>query len=457
MARRSIWVGGIADDDAINIQIIGVMKRARNTKVFVRVGTSQQRIIKAKYDLYGRHVTLQKQSIGSEPAHGCNEAFCNPQNESDLIQMGVLCGPALTRNVWVCDRGVTHVCTPELCLLGVRANMGEIVCPLSGLVLRIDQRPEQSSDPDWKPHWKPVSVAEQRRSRKRPRLRRSHSAGTSTPEERAANVKKNLPKRADVTRRAERVVETLLYSRVRRQQNEAHKRRCMERAARDVKAYRMQQKNCNQLPRLPHIMQLVSNAWLPPAPFTELQRSENIINLYGAIVTQIWDRVLRFMLTPWESGGQRIMLFEQGIRPSVDNVILGTLYMMREGYSPNNQSMVPSDPFLAHGLPTQKDLPLFNFAKREVAPGLTLLRNMYNRALECHVPPHYLRLDFEALRQYGYGIAPSMQDDDQGQEAQQHQQHQQRQPFKSVSRYHVCTQCRQRFTTADELDDHYCW
>ena len=126
--------------------------------------------------------------------------------------------------------------------------------------------------------------------------------------------------------------------------------------------------------------------------------------MYGAIVTQVWDRVLQYMLTPWEAGGQRIMLFQTGIRPSADHIILGTLYMMREGYSPNNVCMLPKDPFLAHFLPWQKDLQLFGIEKKDVAPGKNLLRKMYNRALECKVPAHLLRLDYEALTRYGYGV-----------------------------------------------------
>lgn len=382
------------------------MKRGRP---YVAVSQSQQRIVAAKQRLYRIQIILEDQPLGTHPSHICQDAFCNPQNEPDLIHLGALPGPPLTTNVWVCNRGTTHVCTPQHCQLQQASRTGEMVCPLSGMVHGVDRRPEQKSDPDWTPHWAPLSKAEQKQFQKRHKTTPTAKPEyASIIEERAANVKRNLPKRRDVTQRAKQTVAKLLYSMVRKRQNDIYRQRCRVRADRAIQAYCLRQKQRNQLPRIPVMMELISNAWIDDLPFAELERDENRIQLYGTIVTQVWDRVLDFMLTPWEAGGERMMLFTQGIRPSADQVILGTLYMMREGYAPNGISLLPQDPYLAHYLPWQKDLHLFGIKKRDISPGKNLLRSMYNRALECNVPVHVLRLDYNALQRFGYGVHQGM-------------------------------------------------
>ena len=431
-------------------------KRPGNTdrSVYVSVRQSQQRIVAAKLCLHGVRVQLEQQAWTDNPSHTCRKGYCTPENEPDLILAGVLQGPPLTNNVWVCHKGVTHVCSSATCRLAMATRHGTIVCPLSGQVMGQEHRPEQRASDTWTPHWKPLAKALQPKIRTLEQVRadRQHAltkSNVSTPETRAANVIKNLPKRQDVQRRAEKVVALLLYNRVRRQQNLAHQKACREHAERAISVYRSNQRARNQLPCIITMITLTNNAWAEPLPFVELKRDENVIRLYAAIVTQIWDRVLRFMLMPWQQGGRRIMLFDQGIRPNVDHVILGTLYLMREGYMPNNIPLLPRDPMLAHHLPLQKDLPLFDFPKRSVTPGKNMLRDMYNRALKHHVPVHLLQLDFDALHQYGYGLSP------QERAAQQAANHVVRHTLSA--RYHACTTCRQKFDTTEALHQHFCW
>lgn len=436
-------------------------------QLLVSVRQSQARIVGAKERYYHRRITLQDQPIGTQPSHQCHRAYCNPQNERDLIALNILRGPLLLDNVWVCDRGVTHVCTPEYCRLGQLANQGEIVCPLSGMVVGIHVLPEQSSDPDWTPHWKPISAAQHRREtrhltqNKRQRAQDANDYMTQA-EERAANVRNNLPKRQDVALRARRIVETLLYSKVRKRQNALHRQQCKERGERRIQDYVMHQRNQHQLPCMLKMIEIINNVYRQPEPFVILERDENMINLYGTIVCQVWDRVLDLLLSPCDTnaGGSR-MLFDVGIRPNVDHVILGTLYMMREGYAPSNESVLPRDPFLAHYLPTQKDLPLFDFNKKAVSPGQTMLRNMYNRAIECKIPMHRLQLDYSVLEQFGYGIAQSQLGGIIKMHASTQQQQQDDNDLPllrpSTSRYHMCQKCHQRFTSIDKLRDHFCW
>lgn len=431
------------------------MKRGAPSRgPYVRVGVSQRRIVAAKQILYGIRIDLHDQPLGTPPPHACHEDFCNPQNEPDLIELGVLRGPAMTRNVWVCNKGVTHVCTRDTCRLGRLANRGEIVCPLSSIVYATETRPEQRSAPEWTPHWKPVSVADEKRARYKPPAPAKRIS--SNAQERAANVKKNLPKKAAVLQRAHSTISLLLYSSVRKTINNEYVKQCRARCARDIIQYRATCDAHNQLPRLTRIIELTNNAWVEGMPFVILNRDPSVIGLYGNIICQIWDRLLRFMLTPVMIKGKYSMLFAQGKRPNLDQVILGALYLMRNGYAPKGSVMLPRDPFLETHLPMQKDLHRFEIAKKSVAPGMGLLRDMYNAALAARIPEQKLRLDYAALEQYGYAVIHSSTNDD-ALPSDETPRTEQSRVIESESRYHWCKECRQRFTSADDLDGHYCW
>ena len=105
---------------------------------------------------------------------------------------------------------------------------------------------------------------------------------------------------------------------------------------------------------------------------------------------------------------------------------------------------------LAHYLPWQKDLHLFDIEKRDVAPGKNLLRSMYNRAIECKVPAHLLRLDYTKLEQFGYGIqrevVSNANNDDNGDNVDV-----------NIGNSVTCDSCHQKFSTQHQRDAHLCF
>lgn len=172
-------------------------------------------------------------ALDSYHPHMCAHDYCQPQTQQQISG-----NPGDNTTVFVCKYGQYHVCDLEHCQCSV--------CPISGICYGHGGS-YSSYDPTDFRTWEPAQEHEEVPSF-------FVLDGLSGPLEPAEKRQKHFHvKTGSILKRAEQVVETLLYSQERNKINSEHSARQKKDRTREKDNYVTQCKKRNQLPNMIHI------------------------------------------------------------------------------------------------------------------------------------------------------------------------------------------------------------
>lgn len=361
---------------------------------------------------------LSSQLKLARDVHVCSAETCSPISESALVQRGILVGPALTSNVFLCLRGTVHVCTEAACEHFGYSNTR--TCHVSGFQFgTLESQYDKEDYRTW---------------RSKPETRGSASSGSAvdlrlflsqsgslesmvappTPllmaasaaveeEEEEEGTKKRIPARKRATDEELRaivsgMIKLLLYSPNRVNRNREAIKAHLQEANEARNTYERQQHKNKQLPFFTDIYRLVGKYTSKPLPFDEFVYSPNLHDYYVSIVMQVWNMVMRYYTPLGEKEYEEDGVTEIPPRVDVGNVCLGVLYSMRQGVRYNGNTMLEKDDFLLMNLPTGPDLlNYFNIRKRRVSVGEKIVTQTYENAQAENAPLSALLIDVTLL------------------------------------------------------------
>lgn len=392
-------------------------------------------------------------------AHLCHKNKCHPENESDLIRQGLLKGPPLTKNVYLCDMGAVHVCTARSCEL--YGNSFSQVCHISGLQTGNIYSSYSSDDSrTWysRPEYenrgssKKTAVFVQEsfvtgsidrrrllsqsgsmisamRTQRKQAAKRQRQRVTSMPEQalpptnigntavaeqpkpaplpsgkaykriKRTTYNKPIPM-STVKLRAEKMVRLLLFSSCRQNLNQKMQAKHEKEAcdARDTYI-----KGCmedGQFGFATDIYRLMADKLSAPLPLDIFVFDESLFNYYVDVICQVWRLVTKYYVHPKhkqydEDTGEEIFR-----KVNVDHVCIGVLYSMRLGWKFNKTFLLPQDNFLFCHLPRINDLTEFDgISKPACTSGSSILKTTYENAVNQSVPLSELTLKVEHLKE----------------------------------------------------------
>jgi hypothetical protein len=200
----------------------------------------------------------------------------------------------------------------------------------------------------------------------------------------------NVPSRANVRRKVERVIYALLYGPERKLLVE--EQLCERSHQRESKTngYRMECNRRNEFYNLIDELMISSHCMNRPDALHVLEPDSARVRYYTNIVLQVWDRALKFLVGRGPSGELT------SPKPNVITITVATMYFMQQGYSPRGIEMLPYDPYLSQ-LPRPADLPKFELTKRCDTTGTNLIMSMYENALSSNADLKLIQLDYDEL------------------------------------------------------------
>lgn len=378
----------------------------------------------AFYEPVVQQMLLAKRGlISRQPCHVCAGRLCNPQNESMLIAAGLL-HPSRSRrtlNVFVCDLGGVHICTKYLCQF-------DEICPISGAKqhdeiswyegggpVSIDKwvndhsgigpigqcfeidwgddvQPERIIPgpgnifsclltPDWsvQPHTHPIPKLVNRPTSP---IRRLFDLDSDAENE-VEKPKEHSWNRDLALRRMERgarmLVSRLLFNRNPRKRLNASQSATTDHRAEIVTTNYI--KRCaekRQMPVNAHLKIIYLNSkLLTRESLPLLTYDEDRIQRYVHHILRCWDIVSRFGGSGNRNAGQGTCTI----------MVIATLYSMQTGLTVGNFNVLPSDPWLAKGLPPIKKLGMYqpssiNYVQAH-RKGRRLIEDATLQAIEC--------------------------------------------------------------------------
>ncbi len=285
--------------------------------------------------------------------HACRRETCNPQNEPELTNM------PLTNCVYLCNYGQVHVCLPDVCTEAVHANRGELVCPISGLVLGV----EESLFTRAEPHYSIVRV--------KPEKKRAKTAAPF-----ASTVKK-------IKTYAMGVVEKLFYGAPRAEMNAVAARKRRDKCDQKLKTYVSMQKRKREFVSLPHLILLKSNAMLEPLPYEVFaEHDAKWMAACAGCVARTWECLVGAFYGPDDLYKE---VRDAPTKPNMEAITLAVLYMMQKGYA----DIIPYDETVSRHIPHEKDLNLFGYNAKKIKPGKDLVQRFHEKSLSLRLNIQY--------------------------------------------------------------------
>lgn len=288
--------------------------------------------------------------------HQCVASQCNPQNERMLTRM-----TRGDQRVYLCDAGAIHVCEPGLCRLGARTIAGDIVCPVTGMIVGVH---EQLSVPhDATPHWKVIHTP-------------------ATPVKPVSTLSVASPD--VVEKKCRDMIHKLFFSDVRAQINDRWTRERTDRCSARIDRYVLEQRKQRAFISLSEIMLIRSNELGNGKPYAILVEKDHtdVVDACVRVVRQVWERlVCQFY------GEDELYKDALGapIRPAPDYIILGVLYMMKSGHRQQQTVLIPYNEFVARNIPSEKDLKHFGYIIGRLKPGKDLLMLFFQQAIRMNI------------------------------------------------------------------------
>lgn len=331
-------------------------------------------------------------ALSVRPGHVCSNHECNPENELALVRRGRLAPHQShgTVDVYVCDHGGVHVCTPQDCQF-------KEICPISGcrygngvsyytkgkpfgidhyakrwertgavsqgLSLRQKKQAAPKSGPAKRlgkgnlfksaDSAQPQPVATKRKwelTVEQP----AQEAPAKKKKVRRVNTKKSIARaRAKLRDRTRLLVMRLLFNDpIRREINEKRLRAADECWTRELRRYQEERKEANQCEcdAWLKIIYLNTKGRTRLLPF--LKHDEATLNYYVNIVLFIWDLVIQWGRPGSKNAGNTLCT----------NLTIGVLYAMQRGLVVSDCAVLPRDPFLVEALPPIKELDKYEMA-----------------------------------------------------------------------------------------------
>lgn len=339
-----------------------------------------------------QHGRTQMNDLVAHMQHICDPLICNPLSEIDMIRRGLLQGPVICNNIWLCRYGSYHICSASECS---RANEGS--CPISGATfLEFGHQQADYDEQDsrtWKPQLElaPLSVPDPhldtftRKRRKNLRDSAINLFDDAPPEpmpipeeeeeeEEPIVVKKTKFRtngrlgKPEAKRRIEKMITTLLFDSAPRRAAAFQQMAYIE--DKRAKRWRQHVQKCreeNLIVNLIEQMIIDSNmtSLIPPpiTPYIEVNLEKQ--NYYVKLLMELYDKACIYLPQP---------------KVDVEAMALAALYCMRGGYSVGGIVVLQADKYLAENLPQVSDLPTFKYPKKKITKGTKLVKELFARA-----------------------------------------------------------------------------
>lgn len=332
--------------------------------------------------LYKTVVTCIRRHVKPPLDHRCvpQECFRGAESEFALVQRGVIPGPPLTRNVFLTRCRTIHLCSESACSLYSADPTG--TCPVSGLQYGVVVSSYDRNDSrTWysRPSLEAPSLATAPAAMEPPakRIVRRPVAEPMTKEQKE--------------KRASDLVKLLLWSPERVTRNKKVLRTLEESAQTACDNYVALQRQEGQAPIWTDLYRIRGHMMTQQTLLQVLPFDESQHDYYVSVLTQVWDRAVRFYVR----GPRPVNVPEPLPHREFDCVALAALYGMRQGdYHREGVSILPKDEFLARELPVIFDLqPYFGISADLITRGQKILRRAFDNAFADHVPASHIELD----------------------------------------------------------------
>ena len=296
-------------------------------------------------------------------AHMCQKNYCFPQTEQHILNTA-----KANSSVFLCRVGQVHICDFDHCHCNV--------CPISGACYGHGGG-WSSYDPTDPRTW------ETQRTVVEDDFPTFFALEGLAPEEPAVLVKKRRThhqNNTSVLKRAEQVVETLLYSQERNKINIEYTQRQKKACTREKDAYVTQCKKCKQLPNMLVLDEINNRYKYDKPPLTIVKTDVERVAYYTDVISQVYQLVQRY------TGGD-------AQKVCIASVAIATLYKMRQSFQLEEVTLLPRDQYLVDHLPGTNDLPRFNLDKKRFTAGEKLIEFAYDMAIKKGTPLTELQLE----------------------------------------------------------------
>jgi hypothetical protein len=318
-----------------------------------------------------------KSVMAIEPINhsSCTQGMCIPRNELYFIQRGMLQGPPVHPDIYVCNLGREHWCTSNWC--EEYPHTSNYTCPISGI-----EHGHPFSDwvkMDEGRHTKGVTLGQSGLPNSFERMTEGTGMGAfgvltqlevkdeekeEVPAQRQPRYRKSTKEYISI---ATAIVSTLLYSSVREEINQERIHAVNE--ARDVKLRHYYRDKSKEIPNLIDVLTIRGN-FGPPLCMESLEQDHERLYQYVNIIMHVWRVVVT---SPYGKENPNV---------SFKQVALATLYQMQQGYNVEGVLLLPADPYLFN-LPPVKDLTRFNdYNQRSVTAGRKVIFAAYTTMLQ---------------------------------------------------------------------------
>jgi len=316
--------------------------------------------------------------MGKKRPHPQCSKSCDPRSEGSFVHDGHLSGPPISSNVYMCALGSLHICSKTSCeYYGAQHDQ---TCHVSGIqhgtvISSYDAgdyrtwRPQIPGGPDALP--RPATQVV---------IKGKTKKGTKRKAPFAQNGEKVLSADAE---RAESIVVNLLFSPMRTQRNLTATVANRKNAQKAKQGYAYDRKvHHRQLPCLSELHKRGTAALLCELPLKELERDDALVSYYVAVIMQLSAKVRAYCMPKQ--------------RMDMDSLALGTLYMLRQGYSHEGRVYLAADAFLDAHLPRINDMIYFAYDRDKITDGMRMLLALYTTTTGT-VAPEVLMLDVTQL------------------------------------------------------------
>jgi hypothetical protein len=273
--------------------------------------------------------------IGISFPHVCERSFCNPECERGGY-------------VYVCDYGAVHVCLSDRCDLAILTERGEWVCPLSGLVLGVDDE--------------------------EPTVKRSDEDGRLIPL--GWKLIKEKPKqtapKVTIAQHARFVVETLFFGNARGAINAEFMQRQKSTYTQLTQRYLQEQQRRSRFIFLHELHRIAANTVMQRQPYrilTQDAESEQHVKNCVHVIEQVWTK----LILPVYELGKHVSVPDAHNKPHMDQCIYGVLALMNVGHE-----LVQFDEWVWENLPPEGDMERFKLSHVKFKVAKMIVSRLYD-------------------------------------------------------------------------------
>lgn len=331
---------------------------------------------------YQRVVSRLRLRFGPGPPvnHVCkSECFHDAKSEEALVRTHFIQGPPISGNVFLTRCHTIHLCSENTC----RLYTDNGTCPISGLqygtmISSYDKNDSRT--------WYSRPYLESNAPPPPPPMKKKRELPAA-----ATTTNATFPKEL-INQLASNVVRLLLWSPKRELRNKRIHEQLTIEANGACANYIKSQRLAKQLPFWTDLFRIRGFMMSQQPMLQILLYDETLHDYYVAIISQVWDRVVKFRSTEFT---------EKLTRADLEAVAIGVLYGMRQNeYRCRGVTLLAKDDFLTQELPSISELgPHFGLERNLVTRGQVLFRKAFEYAFSKGVPHSEIELDTAAITQ----------------------------------------------------------